>query len=236
MAKYIGRPRRDLVIEPFAGSAGYSLYWKCRNVKLYDIDHDIVEMWDYLIYCSEEDIKRLPDWIDSPQQVLDLELQAEQNLITRWLSFGKRSPLTEDSSLSTYDEFRDFHRDGIPTNNKMPTQSASWSPNVKVRILRQKPLIANWTVELRDYKYIPNECAHWHIDPPYQSQMKVYDKSHVIDYYHLSEWCRTRQGSVDVCEQEGADWLEFKPIKRNINLKRSKYTEVIWRNERTELF
>ena len=236
MAKYYGRPRRDNIVEPFAGSAGYSVYWNCRNVKLYDIDHDVVEMWDYLIYCSERDIERLPDWIDNVEQVLKLELQAEVNLITRWLSFGKRSPLTASSSLSTYDEFRDHFRDGKPFNKKMPTEGASWSPTVKRRIIKQKPLIANWKADLLDYKDVPNEEAHWFIDPPYQSQMKVYDKEHVIDFAHLGEWSKSRQGSVDVCEQSGADWLDFKPIKRNVNLKRSKYTEVIWRNERTELF
>ena len=37
LAQYYGPPRRDMVIEPFAGSACYSLYWNCRNVLLADI-------------------------------------------------------------------------------------------------------------------------------------------------------------------------------------------------------
>ena len=239
MAKYIGRPRRDLVIEPFAGSACYSLYWNCRNVKLYDIEIDIVELWDYLINCSANDINGLPDWIDSVSEVLELP-PVEQTLITRWLSFGTTVKLQEDSSIENYKKYVSYVRDGGEWPYKCEDRSmglcAHWSPAIKRRILQQKDLIKDWTVDLRDYRNIPNECAHWHIDPPYQSQMKAYNKDHTIDYQHLAVWINDRQGSADVCEQEGADWLEFKPVKRNSNAKRNKYTEMIWRNERTELF
>ena len=240
MAKYIGPPRRDLVVEPFAGSAGYSLYWNCRNVRLYDIDNDIIDLWIYLINCTVADITKLPDWINSPDDVLSLEVRAEQNLIQRWLSFGTRTPIKPDSSLKVYSEFVAHYRDGKPTqwnSGHAASETAMWSPAVKDRIINQKPLIADWEVTLvDDYSEIPNEVAHYHIDPPYQSQMKVYSKEHYIDYTELAEWCQSRNGSVDVCEQSGADWLPFRPLKRNINLRRNKYTEMIWRNERTELF
>jgi hypothetical protein len=48
-----------------------------------------------------------------------------------------------------------------------------------------------------------------------------------IDYTQLSEWCKSRNGQVLVCENSKADWLEFK----NINLmKGSKYRtmEALW--------
>ena len=234
MAKYYGRPRRDLVIEPFAGSAGYSTYWRCPNVKLYDIEHDIVELWDYLIHCSTRDIELLPDWIESPQDVLNLPLNAEQTLIKHWLSFGAEIKLKPDSSLATYTKHKEQYRDGkdIPwESGNAASETAMWSPSVKRRILRQKPLIANWSIELRDYTDIPNVEAHWHIDPPYQSQMKVYNRDHSIDYSHLSGWSKSRKGVVDVCEQTGADWLPFEPLKRNVNFKRNLYTEVFWSSD-----
>ena len=234
MAKHYGRPRRELVIEPFAGSAGYSTYWQCPNVRLYDIELDIVELWDYLINCSIRDIERLPDWINEPQDVLNLQLVAEQTLIRHWLSFGAEINLKPDSSLATYTKHKDQYRDGKDCaweSGSLASETAMWSPAVKRRIIKQKPLIANWTIELRDYKELDNVEAHWHIDPPYREQMKTYNKEHSIDYEHLAEWCKSRKGVVDVCVQSGADWLPFEPLKRNINFKRNLYTEVIWSSD-----
>ena len=111
-----------------------------------------------------------------------------------------------------------------------------WSPKAKQRIIFAKSRIKEWTIEQSDYRNVSNQEAHWHIDPPYQKQMKAYNSGHSIEFPHLSAWCRSRDGAVDVCEQDGADWLEFKPLKRNVNLRRNNYTELIWRNQRTELF
>ena len=33
-----------------------------------------------------------------------------------------------------------------------------------------------------------------------------------IDYVALAQWCRTRKGFVQVCENVGATWLPFKPF------------------------
>ena len=41
LAKHYGAPRFDTVIEPFAGSAAYSLYWEPKNVILYDANPEI---------------------------------------------------------------------------------------------------------------------------------------------------------------------------------------------------
>lgn len=41
VAKYAGAPRRDLVIEPFAGSAAYATRYAPRRAALYDINPDI---------------------------------------------------------------------------------------------------------------------------------------------------------------------------------------------------
>ena len=240
MAKHYGPPRNKLVIEPFAGAAGYSTYWQHPQVKLYDIELEIVELWDYLIYCSDKDIMKLPDWIESVDQVLELPFLAEQTLITSWLSYGKRQQLKETSSLKVYKAFVDYVRDGGPYPFKSSPRGlglhAMWSPGIKERIIRQKKYIKNWTVDLLDYRSVPNVDAHWFVDPPYQSQMKAYNKDHKIDFLALGIWCNLRNGQVDVCEQEGADWLTFRPLYRNITHKRKRYTEMRWTKDRVELF
>ena len=219
LAQHYGPPRKNLVIEPFAGSACYSLYWNCRNVKLYDIDDEMCAIWDFLINCSENDIKDQPDWIESIEQLESMPVDI-QRLVRRWIW---HLPTTEGRiSLGSY------------TRNKAIGRSqwgAIWSPISKERIIKQKPHIKNWTIEKLSYENIPNINAHWHIDHPYDSKAgRAYRHSN-INYKHLAEWCRSRQGSVDVCEMEGANWMDFKPLRKILNTARRKYTEVVWSSD-----
>ena len=238
IAKFYGRPRSELVIEPFAGSAGYSVYWDCRYVKLYDLNENVCAIWDFLINCTERDIERMPDWIDDPRQVISLP-DVQKRIITQWLSFGTRNwIIREYSQLKTYKNFLQWKRDGGENPNASGKQ-LMWCPDVKRRIIKQKERITEWTIDHLSYEKIPNVEAHWHIDPPYSKYrwgLPYKFAQNKIDYNYLSQWCKTRDGAVDVCEQEGADWLEFKPLKVNTNLRRKKYTEMVWRNERMELF
>jgi hypothetical protein len=55
-----------------------------------------------------------------------------------------------------------------------------------------------------------------------------------LNYSELAAWCRSRPGQVIVCEEEGADWLPFRPLA--LNYRRHKrcgrndirYHEMIW--------
>jgi site-specific DNA-adenine methylase len=57
---YYPPPKHKRIIEPFAGSARYSLkYWQ-NDVLLVDKYPVIVEVWNYLKNASEADILKLP--------------------------------------------------------------------------------------------------------------------------------------------------------------------------------
>ena len=57
---YYPPPKHKRIIEPFAGSARYSLkYWQ-NDVLLVDKYHIIVRTWKWLQQCSEKDIRKLP--------------------------------------------------------------------------------------------------------------------------------------------------------------------------------
>lgn len=63
IAHFYPTPRHEKTIEPFAGSAAYSLHgnnWK-KEVILYDISPSVIKVWEYLLSCSVSDIKNLPD-------------------------------------------------------------------------------------------------------------------------------------------------------------------------------
>ncbi|MFL6862652.1 MAG: hypothetical protein ACJ8DZ_06610, partial [Allosphingosinicella sp.] len=54
-------PRYNTIIEPFAGSAGYSLRYHERTVILYEIDPVVVAVWKYLIGVTPREILAIPD-------------------------------------------------------------------------------------------------------------------------------------------------------------------------------
>src|SRR5690348_6932622 len=54
------RPIHDTIIEPFAGSAGYSLHYPERAVILVERDATLASIWRYLIGATAEDVMRIP--------------------------------------------------------------------------------------------------------------------------------------------------------------------------------
>ena len=54
-------PKHDTIIEPFAGSAGYSVRYHDRNIILVEKDPVLVGVWSYLIKASPAEILALPD-------------------------------------------------------------------------------------------------------------------------------------------------------------------------------
>lgn len=82
----------DHVVEPFAGSAGYSVFYEPSRVTLYDKDPIIVGVWDYLIRVSSAEVLSLPD-LDVGQSVDDFPLPQEAKwLIGFWLNRGSAQP------------------------------------------------------------------------------------------------------------------------------------------------
>lgn len=69
-------PMYDTIIEPFAGSAGYSNRYFDRNVVLYDTNHRIFSVWDWLIKATPEDVMRLPLLARADQKVDELDCAA----------------------------------------------------------------------------------------------------------------------------------------------------------------
>ena len=222
LAQYYGPPRRSIVVEPFAGSACYATYWNAEIAKLYDIDEDICSLWDFLIHCSEQDIKGLPDYIQDADQIA--EFTPANHLIRRWIWFGVR--IKNSTSLKLY-------------HNKIKNGNICvWSPVIKYRIIQQKPRIKKWTIECKSYKDVPNGNYHWHIDPPYDGvagSEYTYGRDS-IDYHALAKFCVSRQGAVDVCEQQGARWLDFEPLIPARNSRARWYNEVIWSKNKGGLF
>jgi site-specific DNA-adenine methylase len=195
-APHYPAPKYDTIVEPFAGSAGYSLRYADRRVWLNDKDEIICGVWDYLIHAPSSEILALPEQV---AHVDELRVSQEAKwLIGFWLNKGAASPCKTPSS---------WMRKGTHTNS-------FWGTAIKNRIANQQEHIRHWKIFNISYSNLALNCkATWYVDPPYIGAGKFYrHSSNGIDYDHLGAWCRGIRGHVIVCENEGADWLPFSNV------------------------
>lgn len=212
LAKHYPPPEHNTIIEPFAGSAGYSTLYHDRNIILVERYYVLVRVWTYLIEASKKDILGLPlltesDCIDD----FDISLP-EKYFVGFWLNKATTAPCKMLSKYALYNIRRGW--------------CGSWNEKTRKRVAEHIHKISHWKIYYGGYNILKNQEATWFVDPPYQSTGYRYIHS-MDDYWSLADWCKTRQGQVIVCEQEGADWLPFKPLCEQKGLKkRSK--EVVW--------
>jgi hypothetical protein len=220
-APHYPAPRHDLLIEPFAGSAGYALRYPEQSVVLCEADKTMRGVWAWLLSATPDDLRGLPD-VPAGKTVDDFGLsQGARDFVGLWMNKGMTGPCVTPSS---------WLLQGI-------RPKSSWGPTLRGRLAAQLLEIRHWTL-LDDYRAAPDVEATWFIDPPYQGRLGRRYRSKVADYEALGEWCRTRKGQVIVCENEGADWLPFqtfRTIKGTEGKGRTGVShEVIWTNETSE--
>ena len=209
---YYPKPKYDKVIEPFAGSAAYSMKYWDKDVWINEKDIKIHELWRWLIKdCSENDLINLPI-LESGESLNDEKYSylkpAEQWLIGFYLNSGSAQPKRSPAKFNKW-------------NEKTIKDLVTFLPNIK-----------HWNITNLDYKEMENLEGTYHVDPPYAGNGGKYYKhgSKFIDYTHLSDWCKERNGQVMVCENSEATWMDFKPLV-NIQGQKHKTTEVIWVND-----
>lgn len=215
--KYPG-PMHNTIVEPFAGSAGYSVRWgRSRRIVLCDVDPVICGVWRFLIWSTAEDILALP-LLDPGQSVNDLDVCQE----ARWLiGFNVNSGTTHPCKTLSAWAVNWAHRN--PENY--------WGELRRARIARNVGRISHWEIREGDYREQLADIseATWFVDPPYSTPAGRYYRHSDVDFVSLGDWCRGRSGQVIVCEQEGADWLPFRRFesaKTARNGQRS--AEVVW--------
>lgn len=219
VAPHFPAPRYDTIIEPFAGSAGYSVRYEPEMAILNDVDPVIYGIWEWLIESNSSTILDLPllDLASGPS-TMDLDIpQPARDLIGFWINKGTERPFRTPSK---------WVRSGI-------RPKSSWGDEVRALIAAQMHTIDGWQVHSSPYWALPDVEATWFIDPPYQGppgKRYVYGNDG-IDYVKLAEWCRSRSGQVIVCENEGADWLPFRPLADIKTSREKRSKEVIWSND-----
>jgi len=200
------KPNKDLIIEPFAGTASYAYeYWE-KDVVLIDTFDIIIKIYRYLQKASPNDILSLPEFDDGEYFLDRCQYLCDEE---RWLI----------GFCSNQGSERPRHTAGRMNFNY-------WK-NDKKRIANDLYKIKHWNFVLGDYHTVANMDATWFIDPPYQCQNRYVHNS--IDYEELSVWCKSRKGQVIVCENSSANWMNFVPLT-NLHGQKTKTLEMIWTN------
>lgn len=207
IAKRYPAPKYDKIIEPFAGTAAYSmLYWE-HDVELVDNYYVIVDLWHYLQQASPKDIEKLPVF-ENGQKMDFSGLTTEEAWLVGFCSNNASSRPAKTSGRMNFNSwFRDKHR-----------------------IASDLYKIKHWKITLGSFVEIPNQNATWFIDPPYSTGGQLYTTGINFSFDYLGQWSKQRLGQTIVCENGNADWLPFSPLV-TLHGQRKASREVIWTNE-----
>jgi hypothetical protein len=195
LARALGRPQRDIVVEPFAGAANYSVFWEPARVILIERDPVVFSVWDYLTKVSPAELLRLPSNISTVDQLPAYVPQEARWLVGFWFNHGLATPAARRSNWASQARYH----------------GRFWSKTVKLRLAAQVPKIKHWKLIEGSYEQAPDIEAHFHVDPPYRSTGHPY-RFNNVDYQVLAEWCLHRRGFVQVCEAHGENWLPFERL------------------------
>lgn len=223
LAKKYPPPKHLTIVEPFAGSAGYSCLYHNRQIFLADTHKNVVDLWNLFIYHSEQ-IEPIPVDLPPYSKFESLALSREQELVLN--AWQRTNTVTMTRHTSSWG-----------------SKPGQWIESTKNRLMNQCRMIGHWSVrhatwhETFDrFRDLP---VTWFIDPPYQYG---YDyRQPRIDYKLLGEQIRTLKGQVIVCEGIGKngekpDWLPFVELASNVVTMRRDLgrtcTELFYHQER----
>lgn len=196
--KYYPQPEHDLIIEPFAGAAWYSLEYKDRDIILNEKNPTVYGIWNWLINeASKEELLEYKNFYLG-DDISDLPIsQPHKDFLGFCLNRGSsvpKSTVTKWSCQSKIDPL--------------------WASTVAFQVERASSLIddiRHWKVLYGDYSEIEIQEATWFVDPPYQHGGHHYPTSN-INYDELNSWIKELKGQKIVCENNKADWANFQPL------------------------
>lgn len=210
-------PKHDLIIEPFAGAAAYAFKWarrSCgRTAWLNDLDERVASIWEFLL--SPDAIEWISStWPGTVEQGRTVESYFPDNSPSGLIELARA-------------EANQGTQGARGVHSVVTSMGAKCWPRTKDKLLEIIPEISHWMFTRRDYSALSNLTGTYFIDPPYANQAGRRYRAADIDYTRLSSWCRDRDGQVIVCENAGAEWLDFRSLgEHRRNSIRSRYQKA----------
>jgi hypothetical protein len=204
IARHYPAPNFDTIIEPFAGSAAYSLFgdhWK-KQVILYEKDTRVAAIWEWLIN------EATPSLIDA---MPDLRVGEKSSEFLHIIHAASKMAFTYKTIKVT----------SVLERNWEVSKRVMADSLYKVR---------HWKIVCGDYTQAPDLAATWFIDPPYKGDPGTGYKhgSGSLDYVALAAWAQARKGEIICCEGEFGDYLPFKPLMTLIGVAGKQSKEAIY--------
>jgi len=188
IVRHYPTPRYEVIIEPFAGAAAYSLHHNslASRVILIEKDEKVADIWKWLIHkATQKDIQALPDLQPGERSTEFLHII---HAATKMAFAFKRIKVT-------------------------PVLARNWEISRRV-FAKHLHEIKHWEIICGDYTEAPDIEATWFIDPPYRGDpgMGYRHRSAKINYPALAEWVLSRRGDIICCEGDGANYLPFRHL------------------------
>ncbi len=216
LSRYYPEPKCSTIVEPFAGAAGYAMFWLEKRP-------------DMRAVLVEKDPRVADTW----RRVLRGDVNIDRPEVGEWTTDFLCMTASASNATGTLKRMRFSER-------------ASREFDRMLRRIRRIASAVAGRVEIieGDFTCAPDIEATWFIDPPYKPTRSAGKTSRAggrgyargcnsdsLDYSDLANFCRSRRGQVIACEYVTADWLEFSPLRENQDAFGRKYTEGVWIRE-----
>ena len=100
IARLYPKPKHNRIIEPFAGTAQYSLVHFDNDIILVDKWDIIIKIWKWLQQCSKQDVLGLPR-LKQGERLSNLNLSDEERLFMGFIIGQGQSPRDKASVMTT---------------------------------------------------------------------------------------------------------------------------------------
>lgn len=204
-AKRYPEPRFDIIIEPYAGGAGYSLNYCDRQVRIYDNDPHLCRLWPWLINeATPAAIAEIPLGLPVGTDIRTIGLSEGQALLLK--HWQRTNNVGDCWTVSPW--------------GHMPGQ---WTASTRARLQEDVLKVKHWQWGLKG-----RGRATIFIDPPYLYNYR-YRKGRQFDFEKLAFRVRRLQSlgcqviaCEAVCPKTGAvpDYLPFVPSHESVTSRR----------------
>ena len=209
LAHLYPKPKHDFIIEPFAGGASYALLYRDRQVLINDLDDKTIAIWKYLLR---------PDALDIWSKNVHLPMTAASKI---------SEVVSADCDRGLIYLLQAEANQGTQGARGVHDQVTKRGEKFFERLLRKMefflPQISHWQISHASYETIPNQKATWFVDPPYSNIAGSHYRCNLntSDFISLQKWVKSRIGQTITCENAGAAWDDFKPLRTRLGFKSS---------------